>query len=53
MVRTIRNNLFHGGKYCPEGEQEAGRNHLLVQHGLNVLLACSKFDPEVRSSFER
>jgi hypothetical protein len=53
MVRTVRNNLFHGGKYLPEGEQEAGRNHLLVRHGLTVLLACSKLDQEVRNSFER
>ena len=53
MVRTVRNNLFHGGKYLPEGEQEAGRDHLLVQHALSVLLACSRLDPEVRSSFEQ
>ena len=53
MVRTVRNNLFHGGKYLPEGEHEAGRNQLLVQHALRVLLACSKLDHEVRSSFER
>lgn len=27
MVRTVRNNLFHGGKYLPHGEREQGRNH--------------------------
>lgn len=53
MVRAVRNNLFHGGKYLPEGEQEAGRNHLLVEYALRVLLACSKLDHEVRGSFER
>ncbi|OGS96965.1 MAG: hypothetical protein A3H31_10935 [Gallionellales bacterium RIFCSPLOWO2_02_FULL_57_47] len=52
MVRTVRNNLFHGGKYLPDGEQEEGRNNLLVKHSLTVLLACSKLDHEVRSSFE-
>ena len=52
MVRTVRNNLFHGGKYLPNGEQEEGRNILLVQHALTVLLACSKLDRDVRSSFE-
>ena len=52
MVRTIRNNLFHGGKYSPEGEQEAGRNHLLVRYGLCILLACSTLDANVKSSFE-
>lgn len=52
MVRTVRNNLFHGGKYSPEGEKEAGRNHLLVKYGLCVLRACSKLHAGVRSSFE-
>ena len=52
MVRTVRNNLFHGGKYFPDGEQEEGRNNLLVKHALTVLLATSKLDHEVRSSFE-
>jgi hypothetical protein len=53
MVRAVRNNLFHGGKYLPDGEQEAGRNKLLVKHALTVLLACSKLDHEVSGSFER
>lgn len=53
MVRTIRNNLFHGGKYSPKGEHEAGRDCLLVQHSLTVLLACSRLDPTVQDSFEK
>ncbi|UQN37672.1 hypothetical protein MTR80_08220 [Alcaligenes aquatilis] len=52
MVRTVRNNLFHGGKYSPEGKREAGRNHLLVKHAICVLLACSELNADVRSSFE-
>jgi hypothetical protein len=52
MVRTVRNNLFHGGKYSPEGEQEAGRNNLLVTYGLGILVACSKLNPAVRGRFE-
>jgi hypothetical protein len=52
MVRKVRNNLFHGGKYLPQGEQETGRNHLLVQYALTVLLTCSKLDQEVCNSFE-
>lgn len=52
MVRTIRNNLFHGGKYLPNGEQEPGRNKELVTHALRVLLACSALDKDVQLSFE-
>ncbi len=52
MVRTIRNNLFHGGKYLPNGEQEPGRNKVLVTHAMRVLLACSALDNDVQFSFE-
>lgn len=37
MVRTVRNNLFHGVRYLPDGEQEEGRNYVLVKHSLRVL----------------
>lgn len=52
MVRTVRNNLFHGGKYLPDGEQEAGRNERLVRASLCVLQACSALDHRVRVNFE-
>lgn len=52
VVRTIRNNLFHGGKYLPNGEQEPGRNKELVTHALRVLVACSTLDEDVHFSFE-
>lgn len=52
MVRTVRNNLFHGGKYLPNGEQEVNRNQLLIQHSLTVLIACLELNQEVRNSFQ-
>jgi len=51
MVRAVRNNLFHGGKYAPEGEREAGRNYFLVRNSLCILLECSALDASVRNSF--
>jgi len=53
MVRTVRNNLFHGGKYLPDGEVEEGRNQRLVEASLAVLLACVSLDDEVSSSYDR
>ncbi|ENK2095324.1 hypothetical protein [Vibrio campbellii] len=53
MVATVRNNLFHGGKYCPEGENDEGRNTKLIEASLTILEACYQLDPEVKSSFER
>ena len=52
LVRTVRNNLFHGGKYLPDGEQEPGRNERLVRASLCVLLACSVLNDDVRMNFE-
>ncbi len=51
-VRRVRNNLFHGGKHLPEGEQEPGRNETLVLSSLSVLKACVPLNENVRSAFE-
>ncbi len=53
MVRTIRNNLFHGGKYCPDGEIEAGRNQRLIEASLEVLSNCCHLHDKVSASYER
>jgi hypothetical protein len=40
MVRRVRNNLFHGGKFL-QGENPGGdRDRLLVEYSLLVLRAC-------------
>jgi hypothetical protein len=44
MVRTVRNNLFHGGKYHSNAE---GRDALLIKHSLKVLSECAKIDEDV------
>lgn len=53
MVRTVRNNLFHGGKHLPDGEVEQGRNHELVRHSLTVLKQCVLLDALVRQCYEQ
>ena len=55
LVRTIRNNLFHGGKYpLPEGAvDEAARNRDLLQAGLVVLDLCLSLSPEVEEQFKK
>jgi hypothetical protein len=42
MVRTVRNNLFHGGKY-PDGPiEEVARDRDLLRAGCHVLEECLK-----------
>lgn len=53
MVRTVRNNLFHGGKYLPDGEVEQGRNQVLVQNSLIVLQHCVRFEEGVWQCYEQ
>ena len=52
MVRTVRNNLFHGGKHLPDGEVEEGRNQALVEHSLTVLNHCLLLNEHVRQCYE-
>lgn len=52
MIRTVRNNLFHGGKYLPDGEIEAGRNELLVKYSIIVLLASIKLNEKTYVSYQ-
>jgi len=54
LVRIVRNNLFHGGKYpVPVGPlEDVGRNSLLLQASLTVLKQCLQLSPELRTAFE-
>jgi hypothetical protein len=40
LVRRVRNNLFHGGKFLPGPPTDPERDTLLIQHSLTVLHAC-------------
>lgn len=52
MVRRVRNNLFHGGKFlAPEGEAD-DRDKLLVQHSLAVLKACIPLNARIAAAYE-
>lgn len=52
FVRSVRNNLFHGGKYLPTGEVEAGRNEALVSASLKVIKSCIELNEAVKQSYE-
>lgn len=47
LVKTVRNNLFHGGKF-PEGPiEDVARNSRLLRASITVLLQCLELSPEV------
>ena len=40
MVRTVRNNLFHGGKFPLIPVSEPSRDSTLLHHSITILAAC-------------
>lgn len=52
LVRDVRNNLFHGGKY-PTGDvrEEDLRNRKLLEACLTILDNCRSLDPDVGGFF--
>lgn len=53
LVRDVRNNLFHGGKY--PNEEVSGRrlrNSALLQACLTILETCLSLDADVKHFFE-
>lgn len=51
VVRTVRNNVIHGGKIQPEGEKEKGRNEKLVASSLTVLRHAADLNEKVRAKY--
>jgi hypothetical protein len=52
LIRTIRNNLFHGGKSFVDGETIVGRNAELMNAGVAVMKHCLELSPKVLGAFE-
>ena len=54
LISTIRNNLFHGGKYPrPLGPMDdVARNRRLLEVGITILMQCLELSAEVRHRFE-
>src|SRR5262249_51711738 len=51
MVRSVRNNLFHGGKFPMVSIKEPARDPELIRHALTIIEACLPFDESVRYHF--
>jgi hypothetical protein len=51
MVRCIRNNLFHGGKFPLVSISEPSRDRELLLNAMVILSACLALDAEVERQF--
>lgn len=52
MIRQVRNNLFHGGKFLKSPESVNDRDKLLVKNSLIVLYACISFHDCLKNVYE-
>lgn len=50
LIRRVRNNLFHGGKFNGEWF-EPERSEVLMRHGLTIMEACRKSHPTVDEAY--
>lgn len=53
MVRCVRNNLFHGGKYNIEVHEETERTERLLKNSLIILNECLTLAPIVKQVFDQ
>lgn len=51
MIKRVRNNFFHGGKYRDLVVEDSLRNSTLLYHSLLVLNECLYLDNEVAGHF--
>ena len=53
MVRSVRNNLFHGGKYHEHEDYQTERNELLIKHSIKILSECVKINEDVHNYYRK
>lgn len=52
IVRTARNNLFHGGKFPSGPYQDPARDEVLLKHCLTILEAALDLSDDVEDRFK-
>lgn len=51
MVRSVRNNLFHGGKYNIDFHEDTDRTTMLLRSSLHILNACLNISPNQLAAY--
>jgi hypothetical protein len=51
MVRSVRNNLFHGGKYNIEVHEDIERTEHLLRCSLTILSSCLNLSPAQNQAY--
>ena len=51
LVKRVRNNLFHGGKYHAKMHEETARSEELLRGSILILEECLRASPKVRRAY--
>ena len=51
MVRSVRNNLFHGGKHNIEVHEDIQRTEMLLKSSVTILDACLTIAPKQQAAY--
>ncbi|HEY5056467.1 MAG TPA: hypothetical protein VII58_09915 [Acidobacteriaceae bacterium] len=52
LLKTVRNNLFHGGKYPDGPAEEVARDREILQAALTILECCYELHPGIKGWIE-
>jgi hypothetical protein len=52
LVRRVRNNLFHGGKYNYQRHEETERNEALLSMGITILREVMDSQPRIQAAYQ-
>jgi len=52
LVKRVRNNLFHGGKYNAQMHEETARSEMLLRGSLLILDECLRVSPQVKNAYD-
>lgn len=50
-IRDVRNNLFHGGKFNGNYQEDVSRNFILLKHSIEILNYWLNLSPNVKQNF--
>jgi hypothetical protein len=53
IIKTIRNNLFHGGKHDEKDWDNPERNMFLLTRGMRILDSLAEMDSAIYSDYKR
>ncbi|HVS25783.1 MAG TPA: hypothetical protein VHE58_00475 [Burkholderiales bacterium] len=53
LIKQVRNNFFHGGKYAPDSDAPPERDEQLLKNAIVLLRVCLSLETSVKEAYEK